>query len=122
MHPWCLICSNPTRGFSCCSAGAISGLGRDIQSQLGSIIGGGIQTDAAINPGNSGGPLLNSRGDVIGVNTAIFTNSGTSAGIGFAIPIDTVKRVVPQIIEYGKVVQPSMKLQVCVTTLSVYCF
>mmetsp|Transcript_16801 Transcript_16801/g.46940 ORF Transcript_16801/g.46940 Transcript_16801/m.46940 type:complete len:428 (-) Transcript_16801:2381-3664(-) len=108
----CLAIGNPFGFDHTLTTGAISGLGRDIQSQLGSIIGGGIQTDAAINPGNSGGPLLDSHGDVIGVNTAIFTNSGTSAGIGFAIPIDTVKRVVPQIIEYGRVVQPSLKLQV----------
>lgn len=93
--------------------GAISGLGRDIQSQAGTIIGGGIQTDAAINPGNSGGPLINLNGLVIGVNTAIFTNSGTSAGVGFAIPIDDVKRIVPQLLEYGRAVHPTLKLQVC---------
>jgi S1-C subfamily serine protease len=63
-------------------------------------------------PGNSGGPLLNSQGEVVGVNTAIFTNSGTSAGVGFAIPIDTVRRTVPQLLQFGKVVQPSLKLQV----------
>ena len=64
-----------------CSAGVISGLGREIQSQLGGSIGGAIQTDAAINPGNSGGPLLDSAGRVVGVNTAIFTASGLSAGL-----------------------------------------
>ena len=69
----------------------------------GGVIAGGIQTDAAINPGNSGGPLLDSRGNVIGVNTAIFTATGTSAGVGFAIPIDTVKSIVPQLIRDGKV-------------------
>lgn len=71
--------------LSCCMvlflAGVISGLGREIQSQLGGSIGGAIQTDAAINPGNSGGPLLDSAGRVVGVNTAIFTASGLSAGL-----------------------------------------
>lgn len=74
----------------------------------GSTISGGIQTDAAINPGNSGGPLLDSRGRVIGVNTAIFTNTGTSAGVGFAIPIDSVARVVPQLIRDGQVTTPTL--------------
>ncbi|NJR41607.1 MAG: trypsin-like serine protease [Akkermansiaceae bacterium] len=74
----------------------------------GSTISGGIQTDAAINPGNSGGPLLDSRGRVIGVNTAIFTNTGTSAGVGFAIPIDSVARVVPQLIKDGQVTTPTL--------------
>ncbi len=67
-----------------------------------------IQTDAAINPGNSGGPLLDSAGRVIGVNTAIFSPSGTSAGIGFAIPIDAVNRVVPEIIRRGYVPTPGI--------------
>jgi S1-C subfamily serine protease len=65
-----------------------------------------IQTDAAINPGNSGGPLLNSLGQLVGVNTAIFSPSGASAGIGFAIPVDTVKDVVPQLISYGRLLRP----------------
>jgi S1-C subfamily serine protease len=65
-----------------------------------------IQTDAAINPGNSGGPLLDSRGRLIGMNTAIVSPSGTSAGIGFAIPVDTIQRIVPQLLRYGKVVRP----------------
>lgn len=66
------------------------------------MISGAIQTDAAINPGNSGGPLLDSKGRVIGVNTAIFTATGTSAGVGFAIPVDFVERVVPQLIANGQ--------------------
>ena len=70
-----------------------------------------IQTDAAINPGNSGGPLLDSSGQVIGMNTAIYSTSGASAGIGFAIPIDTMKVVVEQIIREGKIVRPFTGLQ-----------
>ena len=70
-----------------------------------------IQTDAAINPGNSGGPLLNSSGQIIGVNTAIRSPSGASAGIGFAIPINTLKNIVPQLIEHGKVVRPVMGVE-----------
>jgi len=67
-----------------------------------------IQTDAAINPGNSGGPLLDSSGRLIGVNTAIYSPSGASAGIGFAVPVDTVRRIVPELIQYGKVVRPAL--------------
>jgi S1-C subfamily serine protease len=85
------------------SRGIISGLHRDIPSVQGLRFANLIQTDASINPGNSGGPLLDSHGRAIGVNTAIFSPSGASAGIGFAIPIDTVARIVPQLIRYGKV-------------------
>ncbi len=87
------------------TAGVISATRRDIkaQSQSTGIYKNMIQTDAAINPGNSGGPLVNARGEVIGVNTFIFTKSGGSEGIGFAIPIDATKRVVDEIIRYGKV-------------------
>ncbi|MGI8981265.1 MAG: S1C family serine protease [Pirellulaceae bacterium] len=90
------------------TTGVISGVGRQIQGQSGRTIDGMIQTDAAINPGNSGGPLLDSRGRLIGVNTAIFSPSGASAGIGFAIPVDTVQRVVPQLLRYGKVIRPGI--------------
>jgi S1-C subfamily serine protease len=76
------------------------------------LIKGCIQSDAAINPGNSGGPLLDSRGRLIGVNMAIYSPSGASAGIGFSIPVDTVRRVVNQIIRYGKVVRPTMGVNV----------
>jgi S1-C subfamily serine protease len=93
------------------TTGVISGLGRQIKARTGRIIDGVIQTDAAINPGNSGGPLLDSRGRLIGVNTAIYSPSGASAGIGFAIPVDTVQRVVPQILRHGKVVRPSLEAQ-----------
>jgi S1-C subfamily serine protease len=84
------------------TTGVISGLGREIQSRTGETIEGVIQTDAAINPGNSGGPLLDSAGRVIGVNTAIYSPSGAYSGIGFAVPVDTVNDVVPQLIQYGQ--------------------
>jgi S1-C subfamily serine protease len=83
------------------TVGVVSALGRVIQSPDESFIGEIIQTDAAINPGNSGGPLLNLSGQVIGVNTAIFSPSEASAGIGFAVPVDTVRQVVPALIERG---------------------
>ena len=74
----------------------------------GNLIKNVIQTDAAINPGNSGGPLLDSAGRLIGINTAIYSPSGSSIGIGFAIPVDEVNRVVPQLIRSGKVVRPAL--------------
>ena len=80
------------------TTGIVSGLGREIDSQAGGVIRGVIQTDAAINPGNSGGPLLDSRGRLIGINTAILSRSGTSAGVGFAVPVDTVRATVPLLI------------------------
>ncbi len=85
------------------STGVVSALGRTMRSIGGRRIYDVIQTDAAINPGNSGGPLLDSSGNLIGVATMIFSPSGASAGVGFAIPVNTVKRVIPQLIEYGKV-------------------
>jgi S1-C subfamily serine protease len=88
------------------STGVISGLGREIKGIGGLPIGGAIQTDAAINPGNSGGPLLDSSGRLIGINTAILSSSGVSAGVGFAVPVDTVTRVVPDLIAYGREVRP----------------
>jgi S1-C subfamily serine protease len=90
------------------STGVISGLEREIMGAGGRPIQGVIQTDAAINPGNSGGPLLDSAGRLIGVNTAIFSTSGNSAGIGFAVPVDTVRLIVPQLIEHGRIVQPGL--------------
>ena len=85
------------------TTGIISGLGRPIQESKNVIIRNMIQTDAAINPGNSGGPLLDSQGRMIGINTMIYSNSGSSAGIGFAVPISTAKRVVTDLLKFGKV-------------------
>lgn len=90
------------------TTGVVSALGRTIQSMTQRTIDDVIQTDAAINPGNSGGPLLDSAGRLIGVNTAIYSPSGSSAGIGFAVPVDTVNRVVPQLIAHGQTVRPRM--------------
>ena len=90
------------------TTGIVSAVGRTIQGVEGNPIEDVIQTDAAINPGNSGGPLLDSRGRLIGVNTAIYSTTGASAGIGFAIPVDVVNRVVPQIVKNGRVVRPDM--------------
>lgn len=90
------------------TTGIIGGLGREIESLSGRPIQGVIQTDAAINPGNSGGPLLDSAGRLIGVTTAIKSPTGVSAGIGFAVPVDTVSRVVPQLIKHGKVDHPGL--------------
>jgi S1-C subfamily serine protease len=94
------------------TTGVISALGREIESVTRRPIQGVIQTDAAINPGNSGGPLLDSAGRLIGVNTAIYSPSGVSAGIGFAIPVDTVNRIVAELIRYGKVTRPGIGVQV----------
>lgn len=90
------------------TTGVVSALGRTIQSMTQRTIDDVIQTDAAINPGNSGGPLLDSAGRLIGVNTAIYSPSGSSAGIGFAVPVDTVSRVVPQLIAHGQTIRPRM--------------
>jgi S1-C subfamily serine protease len=90
------------------TTGVISALGRSIQAVNGREITGVVQTDAAINPGNSGGPLLDSAGRLIGVNTAIASPTGAYSGIGFAVPVDTVNKVVPQLIQHGKVVRPQL--------------
>ncbi|MBW2461028.1 MAG: trypsin-like peptidase domain-containing protein [Deltaproteobacteria bacterium] len=94
------------------STGVISGLGREIMSVGGRPIQGVVQTDAAINPGNSGGPLLDSVGRLIGINTAIMSPTGASAGVGFAVPVDTVRSIVAQLIEHGRVVRPGLGLVV----------
>ena len=93
------------------TVGIVSALGRELESPGGLPIRDVIQTDAAINPGNSGGPLLDSSGRVIGVNTAIYSPSGASAGIGFAVPVDAIRQLVPQLIEYGRPLRPGIGVQ-----------
>ncbi|MCU7375620.1 trypsin-like peptidase domain-containing protein [Paucibacter sp. O1-1] len=90
------------------TTGIVSALNREIESVTRRSIRGAIQTDAAINPGNSGGPLLDSAGRLIGVNTSIYSPSGASAGIGFAIPVDEVNRVVPRLIKDGRFIRPAL--------------
>lgn len=90
------------------TSGIISGVGRDIMGVSGRMIRGVIQSDASINPGNSGGPLLDSQGRLIGVNTAIYSPSGASVGVSFSIPVDTVRRVVNEIIRDGKAVRAGL--------------
>ena len=92
--------------------GIISALGRQVVGIGGVTIRDMIQTDAAINPGNSGGPLLDSGGNLIGMNTMIFSRSGSSAGIGFAVPVAFIKRIVPQLIEFGKVIRPGIGISI----------
>lgn len=106
-----LAIGNPFGLDTTLTTGIVSALGREIQALGNRKIRGVIQTDAAINPGNSGGPLLNSLGQLIGVNTAIYSPSGASAGIGFAIPVNTVKDVVPQLISYGRVLRPMIGVE-----------
>lgn len=101
-----LAIGNPFGLDSTLTTGVISALGRTIQSMTKRNIHDVIQTDAAINPGNSGGPLLDSFGRLIGVNTAIISPSGTYAGVGFAVPVDTVNRIVTKLINHGKVGRP----------------
>lgn len=91
--------------------GIVSALDRSLPNENGPDIRHLIQTDAAINPGNSGGPLLDSAGRLIGINTAIYSPSGASAGIGFAVPVDTVMRVVPQLIIEGRYIRPSLGIE-----------
>ncbi len=93
------------------TTGVISALGREIESVTRRPIKGVIQTDAAINPGNSGGPLLDSAGRCIGINTAIYSPSGASAGVGFAVPVDIINRIVPQVIRFGKDIRPGLDVE-----------
>ncbi|MDG1204589.1 MAG: trypsin-like peptidase domain-containing protein [Pseudomonadales bacterium] len=106
-----LAIGNPFSLDTSLSVGVVSALGREIKSVTNRTIKNVIQTDAAINPGNSGGPLLNSMGELVGVNTAIYSPSGASAGIGFAIPVNTLKRIIPQLIEHGKLNRPIMGVE-----------
>ncbi len=107
-----LALGNPFGLDQTLTTGVISALGREIRSVAGTLIEGMIQTDASINPGNSGGTLIDSSGRLIGVNTAILSPSGTSAGVGFAVPVNTVKRIVPQLIRYGKVKHAGLAISV----------
>ncbi len=93
------------------TVGIVSGLGRPVQEDNATILRDMIQTDASINPGNSGGPLLNTRGEMIGINTMIYSPSGGSVGVGFAIPVATAKRIVPQLIKDGKVTRGSIEIE-----------
>jgi S1-C subfamily serine protease len=103
-----LAIGNPFGLDQTLTTGVISGLGREIKSVNQRAIYDVIQTDAPINPGNSGGPLLDTHGRVIGINTAIYSTTGSSAGIGFAVPASTINRMVPQILQYKRVVKPVM--------------
>jgi len=98
-----LAIGNPFGFDRTLTTGIVSGLGRPVRTSANLVIQGMIQTDASINPGNSGGPLLDSRGRMIGINTMIYTPSGGSVGIGFAAPVDTAKRVIPDLINFGHV-------------------
>ena len=106
-----LAIGNPFGFQSTLTTGVVSALGRTVQTSQTTVIDGAIQTDAAINQGNSGGPLLNSHGDVIGINSAIYTPSGTTAGIGFAIPINTAKQIAQDLITEGRVRRASMGVE-----------
>ncbi|MCB0324668.1 MAG: trypsin-like peptidase domain-containing protein [Bdellovibrionales bacterium] len=103
-----LAIGNPFGLHRTLTTGIVSSLGRTIRSQNGRLIEDVIQTDAAINPGNSGGPLMDAAGRVVGLNTAIISRSGESAGIGFAIPVNAIKKALPQLVEHGKVLRPKI--------------
>jgi S1-C subfamily serine protease len=98
-----LAIGNPFALERTLTTGIVSGLGRPVRTNEGIVIKEMIQTDASINPGNSGGPLLNARGEMIGINTMIYSPSGGSVGIGFAVPVDTARRVIPDLINFGEV-------------------
>jgi S1-C subfamily serine protease len=104
-----LAIGNPFGFDGTLTTGVVSGLARPLKSEItGRLIEGAIQTDTAINPGNSGGPLLNSRGQMIGINTLIYSPSGGSVGIGFAVPVSTARRVIDDIMKYGRVRKPAI--------------
>jgi S1-C subfamily serine protease len=107
-----LAIGNPFGLDQTLTTGVVSGLGREIKSVTGRSISDVIQTDASINPGNSGGPLLDSAGRLIGINTAIYSPSGANAGIGFAVPVDTVNAIVPQLLKYGKLTRPGLGVNI----------
>ncbi len=109
---WVVAIGNPYGLDRTVTFGVVSALGRAIKAPNGQTIRNVIQTDAAINRGNSGGPLINAKGEVVGVNSAIVTQSGGSEGIGLAIPIDTVKEVLDDLIKYGRVIRPWLGIEV----------
>jgi S1-C subfamily serine protease len=113
-----LAIGNPFGLDQTLTTGVVSGLGREIKSITQRSIFDVIQTDASINPGNSGGPLLDSSGRLIGINTAIYSPSGANAGIGFAVPVDTVNTIVPQLLKYGKVTRPGLGINVITDQLA----
>jgi len=106
-----LAIGNPFGLDQTLTTGVVSALGREIQAPNGRVINDVIQTDAAINPGNSGGPLLNAHGELVGVNTAILSASRSSAGIAFAVPVDSIRRVVDQYIQFGKYARPILGIK-----------
>ncbi len=101
-----LAIGNPLGLQNTLTVGIVSSLGRRIETQSGELVDNVIQTDAAINPGNSGGPLLNTAGEMVGINTSIFTIGGGNIGIGFAIPAETIRRVATELIREGRVIRP----------------
>lgn len=107
-----LAIGNPFGLDQTLTTGIISALGREVSGAGGFPIRDAIQTDAAINPGNSGGPLLNSSGELIGVNTAIYSPSGAYAGIGFSIPVDAVRWIIPELVKYGKIKRPTLGIEI----------
>ncbi len=111
-----LAIGNPFGFQSTLTTGVVSALGRTVQTSETTFIDEAIQTDASINRGNSGGPLINTRGDVIGINSAIYTPSGTAAGIGFAIPINTAKLIANDLITEGKVRRAYLGVQTIAVT------
>jgi len=106
-----LAIGNPFGLYRSLTAGLISSLDRSMKTPRGAVLKDLIQTDAAINPGNSGGPLLDADGRLIGINTAILSQSGDSAGVGFAVPINSIKRILPELLATGKIRRPRMGWQ-----------
>jgi len=111
-----LAIGNPFGLDTTLTVGVVSALGREIQAPNQRTIRNVIQTDAAINPGNSGGPLLNSAGEVVGVNAAIYSPNGASIGIGFAIPVNTIAKIVPDLIQFGYPMRPVLGIEIAPLT------